>query len=183
MVDFNNKFRKAFLKHKADKFHGHKYDRVYNLVLQDEPIDSVLEVGVTYGNSLRAWKEIWPNSIVEGIEIDEKNTKSVIEDHFKVFYNDSTKPIKELKNKHYDLIVDDGDHYWESQYKTFLQLYNKANKFYVIEDVLGDKGFNKLMEVLPDEAKEICECYYSVGYIKNRKKHELRYRILFFDKR
>lgn len=182
-----SKFREAFIKYKTDKFHGHKYDRVYNLVIEDEPIDSVLEVGAYRGYSLRAWKDIWPNAVVEGIETDD-HLYNLLKDEFKIYHADSSKPIPELADKSYDLIVDDGDHYWEYQYNTFVQLFDKAKKFYVIEDVLGNVGLKKLSAALPKEMMDLAEIYDSVGVRRNFQhgsviEHEARYRIMVFDKR
>jgi len=143
-----NMYEKIFLEEKCDK-HYHRYFEYYDLVVGKTEISSVLDIGVCWGDSLRAWRRIWPNADIEGIDLLREYDLS-LEEKFKIYNIDSTKrSLADDIKKQYDIIIDDGDHHWKSQLSTFENFYNKAKKFYVIEDVIGDYGLERLNQFIP----------------------------------
>lgn len=116
-----------FAKHGSDKSTRHDYHRLYGAILPlFRQAPRILEVGLGSNNteiasnmgidgrpgaSLRAFKEFWPDAIVDGADID----KTIRVDGCRVFYVDQTNPgtfqsIKAEGELTYDLIIDDGLH-------------------------------------------------------------------------
>ena len=158
-----NNFEKFFLEEKCDK-HYHGYHKWYDKIIGYD-ISSILEIGVYFGDSLRAWKKIWPDVKIEGIEWD--NTlieKYKLDDKCKIYNIDSKNTIQssEIKNT-YDIIVDDATHDWKSQLETFNNFYDKAKKFYVIEDIQGPRSLSYLISMLPKNILDKAMVFDSLG--------------------
>jgi hypothetical protein len=181
-----NKFETYFKEEKCDK-HYHRYHEYYNSIVGETQIDSVLDIGVCWGDSLRAWQKIWPNALVEGIDLLREYDLS-LEDKFKIYNIDSTDKAhaRALANKEYDIIVDDGNHHWTAQLSTFENYYRKAKKFYVIEDVLGEYGLNQLTRFLPDEIMDRAIVFQSKAHSRtftfNKVSFHDHYKIMLIDK-
>lgn len=142
-------FAEAFAKTKTTKY-NHKYHFFYQDILGSRKIESVLEIGAWQGQSLYSWKMIWPDAVIECIDLDRKYDLK-LENDFKI-YNFNTTDKETVDNnikRTYDVIIDDGSHHWRDQTKTFYNLYNKADKFYVLEDIQGEYSLAKLKETLP----------------------------------
>jgi hypothetical protein len=182
-----NKFEKAFKEHGTDKY-IHGYYNFYNKFLENEQIDSILEIGLYMGASIKAWKSIWPDALIEGVDLDRLYDKDLEKD-FKIYNINSQDPDQtNLINKKYDIIIDDAAHHYRFQIETFKNFYDKAKKFYVIEDVLGKFGFYNLIEHLPDEVMKRSTLFESTGPTRNFKFSEYvepnaHFRFLFIDKR
>jgi hypothetical protein len=181
-----NKFEKYFKEEKCDK-HYHQYYRYYDPIIGDIQIDSVLDIGVCWGDSLRAWQKIWPDALVEGIDLLREYDLS-LEDKFKIYNIDSTNKnlADTVVSKEYDIIIDDGNHHWKSQLSTFENYYQKAKKFYVIEDVLGEYSLDRLTQFLPSDIMERSIVFESKAHSRTFRFHQKtihdHYRIMFIDK-
>lgn len=119
------------LKHKTDKATHHKFCDFYETELQGKQINSILEIGVKDGASLRMWKEFYPHAEVIGIDVN----KPLKIDGCTVIQADGTLPIQKLKNKRFDLIIDDGSHLVSHQITSFLLYKNSFNVAYIVEDL------------------------------------------------
>jgi hypothetical protein len=180
-----NKFETEFSKHKCDK-HYHRYHEYYNEIIGESMVKSILEIGVAYGASLKAWRSIWPEATVEGVDLFRQYDPN-LENDFKIYNLDSTdKAQADLIDKTYDIIVDDGCHDWLHQLTTFNNYKDKVNKFYVIEDVKGARSLDNLVRCLPvDLSKD--RIFTSHGHQREfevdgvTKKDS--YRIIFIDMR
>jgi hypothetical protein len=116
-------------------------------------VKTFVEIGVKDGNSLRVWKEYFPNAIIYGIDID-PNCNSIKEDRIEIIIgdqNDDTflQSLVEKFNNTIDILLDDGSHITRHQIKTFEYLYPCINKngFYIIEDLANsyeEWGNNKV---------------------------------------
>ena len=91
------------------------------------------------GASIKAFRKLFPNSIIDGADIDQ--TISI--ENSRVFHVDQTKPetFKSIINggeHYYDLIIDDGMHSTDSNLFTldYALRHISANGFIVIEDIL-----------------------------------------------
>lgn len=132
----------AFKEVGCDK-HTHGYDRVYAETIKDGM--SILEVGVFRGESVLAWKAVYPNSPLTVIDTFERISadKLPMLDDVTVIKGDSTKanPTGE-----YDIIIDDGCHTHECQLATFRNLFPflKEGGTYFIEDVWP---FDKMTDI------------------------------------
>lgn len=118
--------------HGSDKGKAHKYCDFYEARI-GEP-RSILEFGVLNGASLKMWRDRYPNAVVIGLDIDEKeNPKGTY-----IFKLDCTKECWINKvNAKFDLIIDDAGHFTEDQIKSFYLWWPAINNsgYYIIEDV------------------------------------------------
>lgn len=96
--------------------------------------------GYTPGSSLRGWREYFPNSHIYGCDID----KSILFESPRIttFFVDQTSPqvLREQignKSQMYDIIVDDGLHYFPTNWVTLKEIFSKLkdNGYYIIEDI------------------------------------------------
>lgn len=126
------------------------YERYLNPIKDNELL--ILEIGLCDGKSLRTWYEYLPNSIIIGLDIDDKpehNNDRVFT--FKLDQSDSKQLenfVKECKEKGYefDMILDDGSHHMLDQQITLGHLFPtlKSGGIYFIEDLhtsLADNGY------------------------------------------
>lgn len=159
--------KEIFNKYGTDKSARHNYELVYEPLfskIKDKKLN-ILELGIgstnekypynmtkegTPGASLRAWKEIFPNSNIYGADID----KDILfeEERIKTYQVDVTKKesIISLKRKlpQLDIIIDDGLHEFFANKAFLLEMMNSlsSNGIYIIEDVKNSqiKDFNTL---------------------------------------
>lgn len=181
-----NKFESQFLKQKCDK-HYHGYHEYYNYVLGNTTIQSLLEIGVAWGDSLKAWRIIWPDATIDALDLHRQYDLS-LEEQFKIYNIDSTnEESSRLVSSTYDMIVDDGNHNWKIQLETFNLYFDKAKKFYVIEDVMGMRSLDLLLKYLPKDVRDDAHIFESRGHKRLFKVDEYSetdsYRIMFIDKR
>ncbi len=140
-----NELEKLGKKYGTDKFGKHNYLPHYYEMFKDrrETVKKVLEIGAGEGNSLRMWRDFFPNAIIYSGEVEE--SRLFEEDRIKVFRFDqsSAKDIGELIEyfADLDLIIDDGSHDPLDQMFTCagimetMELVENKNVTYVIEDV------------------------------------------------
>jgi hypothetical protein len=153
-----------FYKYKSDKCPNifHTYSPIYYDIFKEYKNDYkfILEIGVgtneimkpisgseyQIGSSLKSWRDFFPNSMVFGLDID--NRVLFEEDRIKCFFTDQSKEeslentISNInsyigKNIEYDFIIDDGSHVVEHMILTFntLKKYLRTGGIYVIEDI------------------------------------------------
>jgi SAM-dependent methyltransferase len=124
--------------------------------LRDRPID-LLEVGIgtmipgvpssmvgyslpgyAPGGSLRAWRDYFPNGHIVGVDIqpDTQFTDARIQTYLADSSSKERLDIV-LENRMFDVIIDDGLHYDETQVKTMENLWHRVRPggYYVIEDI------------------------------------------------
>jgi len=126
----------------SDK-HIHPYLEVYDLLIGDKDIQSVLEIGVLHGGSMWLWHSWFPDVQITGVDIIvprgplPPNVSMIISD------------IKRLKpNGCWDLIIDDGSHKLEDQLWVLNNFYECLTDIgiLIIEDVLGEARAAELIE-------------------------------------
>lgn len=142
---------KAFIDNKTDKFHLHRYDRMYYEIFKElQPIKKLLEIGIKEGYSLGAWVDIFPDAEISGVDITlqrvshEKAKKAIMYEH------DAVSPlIRDVITSTFDVIIDDGSHHPLDQWYSFLTFEGRWSQCYIIEDVIGDehvKMFDKYLK-------------------------------------
>ena len=138
-------FADTFLKHGSDKTGYHNYETVYsNLFSNLKSVTEVLEMGIHMGASLRAWKDIFSNAKVVGLEYNPE--RFFTEDRITSFYVDQTKEhtfdnfINFVGDRKFNFIVDDGSHYLEETKRTFIKLLPllEVNGWFVVEDIRAE---------------------------------------------
>jgi len=127
----------AFTQYGTDKGpRRHNYQGAYASMFNNWTPDSLLEIGVWEGASLAAWKHLFPDATINGIEVKNYPLMEAAT-NIPVFRGNSTNKefIDSVVTMQYDIIIDDGDHRPDVMWKTFLNLEDKWAKYYVIEDV------------------------------------------------
>lgn len=128
---------RAFAQAATDKGFIHGYDRYYDDLFENYTPDSLLEIGVKEGQSLAAWRIMFPKCDITGVDITDREFyhQFLNFSQAKIVLGDSTKPetVNRLDSK-YDVIIDDGSHYYKDIMKSFKLLHTKFNKYYIIED-------------------------------------------------
>ena len=124
------------------------------------------------GASLRAWRDYFKNSIIYGMDIQEDT--QFIDDRIVTYLCDSTNETSVNSvmlglNVKFDIIIDDGHHYDESQKKTLVNFlpYLKDGGIYVIEDIYVG---SRLTSNGPTEIKDLIGNYehFFVGLKNNQ---------------
>jgi hypothetical protein len=131
-------------KYKTDKVDGeHTYKNLsycdiyenYFSGIRDK-VTKFVEIGIKDGNSLRMWKEYFPNATIYGIDIDPR-CKNFEEERIICLIGDQNCEtfLNEVKNiiGEYDILLDDGSHITSHQIKSYSNC--KYNGYYIIEDL------------------------------------------------
>ena len=93
------------------------------------------------GASLRVWRDFFPNAKVYGADVDRKTLFT--EDRILTYYVDQFNKLSieemwiEINEKNFDLIIDDGAHYFDANINFYEKSFDKLRKdgFYIIEDI------------------------------------------------
>jgi hypothetical protein len=131
------------IKHKSDKcskYHNYavKYDKI--LSPYRESFKSILEIGVAQGQSIKMWTDYFPNATIHGADIDQASEICETYSSRVKFHILDQRNIVQLKNLEqfspFDLIIDDGNHWWKEQILTFKILFPYVRKggIYIVED-------------------------------------------------
>jgi cephalosporin hydroxylase len=174
IFDFDNSF--------TDKNTVHSYFNTYQSLFQHKFNDSnnILEVGVYHGGSIKLWNDLFPNSSVFGIDIQDNidnNLKSQLNNNSNIhlfinhdaynsdFVSDNLSHIK------FDILIDDGPHTLDSM-KSFISLYSplmNEGGILVIEDVPDLNWIEILKNEVSEELKEGIEIY---NLRENKKRYD-----------
>ena len=155
---------------------GHNYHVIYGEILSKLGVNGplrILEIGLGTkdtskvshmnpefepGASLRAFRDIAPNSQIYGADIDEAILFS--EERIQTAWVDQMEPEsfvemnRHFGNVHYDLIIDDGLHSVASNLNTLLFALTVLNKggWVVIEDIwIGQVCWDTVYQLIPPE--------------------------------
>jgi len=134
------------LKYNADKSSRfHNYLDFYQKHLPDREFSGrLLEIGVMDGLSMRMWAEYYPKAEIVGIDIKPDMASYMHNEHWqvpervKLLTLDGTKKADMQPLGMFDIIIDDGSHYWAEQQKSFeILYYSQLNKggVYILEDL------------------------------------------------
>lgn len=123
-------------KHGTDKF-AHRYLPIYERHIRGD-VRSILEIGVLEGNSLRMWRDRYPNAQVWGLDIDPRCRKQA-GDHIRVVIGSQDdahvlEALVELAGG-FDVVVDDGSHVNAHMLASWKHLWPHTRMVYVIEDL------------------------------------------------
>ena len=108
--------------------------------VENGQMGGVINYGYKTGNSLKCWREYFPNATIYGIDIYEHaelNTDRIVT--YKADQSNETDLENMIKNidGSLDIIIDDGSHVGKHQVFSFLFLnkFLSKNGIYVIEDI------------------------------------------------
>ena len=173
------KISEILLKYKSDKnlgsdpsqeghCYGPGYDHVFELFNVNAELN-ILEIGVQKGGSLVAWKEYFPNASIYGIDIEDQ----VLDEYRRADFNYLIADIKSdeakqwLKEKTFDIIIDDGSHKpYDIMYvvDNFLKNLNK-NGFMILEDCWNPEQWISFVQDLVPAGHEIST--YDVRHVRD----------------
>ena len=135
-------FSSTFKECGTDKSGYHNYELVYSCLFNNtDSIKNILEVGIHFGCSLRAWKRLFTNAEIIGL--DNNSERFFTEDRIESRFVDQGIPesfdnlILSLDGKKFDFIVDDGCHMVRETIYTFNRLLPLLNNngVFVVEDI------------------------------------------------
>lgn len=120
----------------------HNYADFYEVVFggMRRQVKSVLECGILRGESLRLWREYFPNALITGVDIDE--TALFNEERIETFQADQTDPasikrfLERVNNRQFNVIIDDGLHTAKAAITFFDNVIGNLadDGIYIIED-------------------------------------------------
>jgi hypothetical protein len=121
---------------------GHGYTVHYEKILNKRNIKTMLEIGVSFGGSIKMWDEYFNKKChITGIDIEEKRFKKKDVEasniRIKIGSQNDVNFLKTLCDIKYDLIIDDGSHKSDDQLISFNELFDNLNSggIYIIEDL------------------------------------------------
>jgi len=185
-------------KYRLDKVLTHNYIPGYEKMFKyiRYKIKNLLEIGIgsvennqmrhvssrgyQTGNSLKCWKEYFPNAHIYGIDIyahSELNKDRIMTFVANQNNDQDLKSVIDQINAPLDIIIDDGSHEGKHQVFSFMYLhkYLSSNGIYIIEDIQPQNipGFEDL-SIFPDDFKEyinknfIVECFDTRNTYNNK---------------
>jgi cephalosporin hydroxylase len=120
-------------------FYGETYDRIFEEFDKDSEV-CVIEIGVEKGGSLLAWKEYFKNGFIVGIDISDNRIDEYKSDEVYYILSDIKDPsLKDnslIKNNQFDIIIDDGSHYFNDVFYLISNYLDKLkiNGYLIVED-------------------------------------------------
>lgn len=132
--------------------------------------------GYVTGNSLRCWRDYFPNAELYGMDIFETDMKN--EPRIHTYVGDQSKPedLTRILNEiggSLDIVIDDGSHQGEHQVFTFMFLSRFMNlqSIYVIEDVqLKHQAGFRDKSIFPESFQEFLHNHFE--YILHETGHQ-----------
>ena len=112
------------------------YEKYFNEVKNEKL--NILEIGIDKGDSLRIWRDYFPNAKICGLDIDKKDFEI---NGVEFFFGDQSDKnfLKTIIDKYnsFDIIIDDGSHISKHIITSFNYLYPYLNDngLYIIEDL------------------------------------------------
>lgn len=143
-MDIQNltKLTQIGLKHGTDKAYYHLFTEFYSKYFDkflDKPIN-ILEIGIASGSSLLMLKEYFPKATIYAIDVNTDSVKLNLGENINTYLCsqiDFLKLNEIIKDKKFDIIIDDGSHITSHQEKSFGFLFPFLNKngIYICEDL------------------------------------------------
>lgn len=131
---------------------SHNYAKVYQDIAPD--IETMLEIGLGGGQSLKAWLEIFPKAEIWGIDVNEVGDKELMADPRIHFIHANIDDFVPNELPQFDLIVDDASHDPDAMLRGWKALMPYLKGTYVIEDVNENHIF-KVLAGVPNTASMI----------------------------
>jgi len=150
------------------------YEKLFNQKKYNKDIN-ILEIGVQYGGSIKLWRDYFENGKIYGVDICDNSfiqEKSILTDERVTLYlqnnaYDINFINKNLADKKFDFIIDDGPHSLESMIffaNYYIELL-KDDGVLIIEDIQDEKW----LDVIRNNIKEEYKQYVNIVDVRNIK--------------
>ena len=136
--------------------HKHAYTAIYNLLFSHIRYDRITlaEIGILHNNSMKCWREYFPNAELYGYEWNDDLLKRAISDnlwntwYIKMNVKDRTSIEEGMLGQLFDIIIDDSTHEFGDQMNVINVAYSylKPGGFLIIEDIFlyaNEKDYEK----------------------------------------
>lgn len=123
-----------------DKNSTHTYLETYDKLFKPfQKGCTFMEIGLAMGESIRLFDEYFENSKIVGVDLSIVFEPLKYKNDVTLIAADGTKPIDQLKDQTFDIILEDASHMTQDQIDTFNLYKNKMKKggVYIIEDILA----------------------------------------------
>lgn len=124
----------------CDKQTNHNYSPAYEQLFPDrDAVRLMMEVGITDGSSMKAWREIFPNALVVGLDIEPCHARHSGLDRME-FHIGNQRSREDCERaaggRQFDFILDDACHEIDANLLTFGYLWSfvKPGGLYVVEE-------------------------------------------------
>lgn len=138
----------------GDKGTAHSYIEYYSDALENyrNTSNTVIEIGVCHGHSLRMWREFFTQANVVGVDLYDRNANCT---GCEIKIGDATKRSTFDQYSNIDVVIDDGSHEIAHQLATFEILWPKLNPggIYLIEDIRDIDASKSALLALHPNAK------------------------------
>jgi cephalosporin hydroxylase len=141
----------------CDKNTAHSYLDAYEDLFQRrrESASNVLEIGVQDGGSIKLWRAYFSNATIHGMDLSmDRATANLAKlDRIVLYTADAYAPetIEQMKQRKYDVIIDDGPHTKESMLE-FARNYADMltdDGILVVEDIQSETWVPEIIAALP----------------------------------
>jgi hypothetical protein len=115
----------------------------YQQLLGSVRVERLLEIGIWQGQSLRLWRELFPEALIIGVDHNPDCT-GLASDRIVVAVADQANPDQmsqvAVEWEPFDVVIDDGSHRPADVLVSFAALFPHVRGWYFIEDLPGDES-------------------------------------------
>lgn len=134
----------------TDKGSIHGYLSLYQFLFSRYTDPNILEIGIQFGNSMKTWREYFPEAVIVGIDAVDNGVSFP---DMTVLIGDAYTPemVARFGNSTFEIIIEDGNHLPQSQAWTcrhYAPLLS-PDGLLIIEDVPNPAVFDLLSTSLP----------------------------------
>lgn len=128
------------LEHQSDKFFWHGYVDFYETFFKTRQIQTIAEIGIFKGNSIRWLLDRFPKAEIYGADILPIQPEWPEDSRFKFFQldqGDQKQLSSFFSQEKFDLIIEDGSHQPDHQILSLIEGLKslKSGGFYILEDI------------------------------------------------
>jgi len=157
------------IKYDTDKgspghFYTPHYERIFEPIRLN--VESVLEVGVGSGASLRMWRDYFPGAMIYGVDMNHNNDMGTRIQCYECEQTDCDRLRSQFLDKKLEIIIEDASHEQNNTMKTLDCLWPilETRGWYVIEDMDLDSFPLRIVEWYGQRQTEVRELHL----LKNR---------------
>jgi len=146
-----------------DGLHKHAYTAIYDLIFSHMRYDNITigEIGIYLNNSMKCWRDYFPNGTLYGYEWDDNYILKAKDDnlrdthYIKMNVGDKSSIEEGMKNIEFDILIDDSTHNFNDQINVINIAYNylKPGGILIIEDIFISEDEKKYAEAIKSVEK------------------------------